>query len=151
MKIRKITQNTRDFNITDAVTDGGTDLDKETFNGLQDNIEEAINGVVLYEGNSNGEITLNDNLTNYKYSEIFFHKSNFWGSVRIVPSDGMHINTSCPNCYEEGSIQIINASWSLSKNKITKTFESMYFITANGATGSTVTNDLYIAKIVAYK
>lgn len=42
MRIRKITQNTRDFNITDAVTDGGTDLNKTTFNGLQDNVEDAI-------------------------------------------------------------------------------------------------------------
>lgn len=40
--IIKAVQNTRDFNITDAVTDGGTDLNKETFNGMQDNIENAI-------------------------------------------------------------------------------------------------------------
>lgn len=40
MRIKKITQNTRDFNITDAVTDGGTDLNKDTFNVMQDNVEE---------------------------------------------------------------------------------------------------------------
>lgn len=40
--IIKAVQSKRDFNIIDAVTDGGTDLNKSTFNGLQDNIEEAI-------------------------------------------------------------------------------------------------------------
>lgn len=43
MRIRKMTQNTRDFNITDVVTDGGTALNEDTFNGLQDNVEDAIN------------------------------------------------------------------------------------------------------------
>ena len=46
MRIRKITQNTRDFNITDAIVDGGTDLNKDTFNGMQDNIEEAIGSLL---------------------------------------------------------------------------------------------------------
>ena len=42
MKIKKITQNTRDFNITDAVTDGGTDLNEVTFNQLQTDIENEL-------------------------------------------------------------------------------------------------------------
>lgn len=46
MRIRKTTQNTRNFNITDAVTDGGTDLNGITFNGLQDNMENAIDGII---------------------------------------------------------------------------------------------------------
>lgn len=45
MRIKKITQNTRDFKVTDPVVEGGTDLNKETFNGMQDNIETAINDV----------------------------------------------------------------------------------------------------------
>lgn len=42
MRIKKITQNTRNFNVTDPIVEGGTDLNKDTFNGMQDNIEEAI-------------------------------------------------------------------------------------------------------------
>lgn len=42
MRIKKIEQKTRDFNITDAIVDGGTDLNEATFNQMQDNIEEAI-------------------------------------------------------------------------------------------------------------
>ena len=56
MRIKKIKQNTRDFNITDAVTDGGTDLNKNTFNGMQDNIEEAVNdigSIVITSTNTN--------------------------------------------------------------------------------------------------
>ena len=50
--IIKAVQNTRDFNITDAVTDGGTDLNKDTFNGMQDNVEEACNGVAIWKNNN---------------------------------------------------------------------------------------------------
>ena len=76
MRIKKITQNTRGFNITDAVTDGGTDLNKDTFNGMQDNIEKAIDGIVLWE-NPNidvefipQEVTLNS--SDYNSYKIIF-------------------------------------------------------------------------------
>lgn len=45
MRIKKIEQKTRDFNITDAIVDGGTDLNEVTFNQMQDNIEEAIGDI----------------------------------------------------------------------------------------------------------
>jgi hypothetical protein len=54
MRIKKITQNTRDFNITDALIDGGTDLNKDTFNGLQDNVENAIGEIIESGSNENG-------------------------------------------------------------------------------------------------
>ena len=47
MRIRKITQNTRDFKVTDPVVEGGTDLNKETFNGMQNNIEDGINEISM--------------------------------------------------------------------------------------------------------
>ena len=53
MRIRKITQNTRDFNITDAIVDGGTDLNEDTFNRMLDNIEEAF-GEIIESGTGGG-------------------------------------------------------------------------------------------------
>jgi hypothetical protein len=47
MRIKKIEQNTRDFNITDAIVDGGTDLNEATFNQMQDNIEEEFNKIPM--------------------------------------------------------------------------------------------------------
>lgn len=45
MRIRKIEQKTRDFDIKDPVFEGGTDLNEQTFNQLQTNIENAISEV----------------------------------------------------------------------------------------------------------
>lgn len=47
MRIKKISQNTRDFNITDAITTGGTDLNEITFNQMQNNIENEIGNLKL--------------------------------------------------------------------------------------------------------
>ena len=47
-----------------------------TMNTFQNNIENAINGVILYDndGNNYGEISLNDNVDNYNYLEVFGHE-----------------------------------------------------------------------------
>lgn len=47
-----------------------------TMNTFQNNIENAINGVVLYDNNGNNyrEIPLNDNVDNYNYLEVFGHE-----------------------------------------------------------------------------
>ena len=68
MRIKKITQNTRDFSITDAVTDGGTDLNKTTFNGLQDNIENAVNWK-LYKNNVSTKTSID--ISTLEFNELY--------------------------------------------------------------------------------
>lgn len=53
-----------------------TPIDSANLNLLQTNVENAINGVVLYDNNGNNyrEIPLNDNVDNYNYLEVFGHE-----------------------------------------------------------------------------
>lgn len=53
-----------------------TPIDSANLNLLQTNVENAINGTILYEktGNNTSDIQLSDSVDNYKYIEIFGHE-----------------------------------------------------------------------------
>ena len=50
MKIKKIKQNTRDFNVKDPIFEGGTDLNETVFNQLQTNIEDVTQRDITTDG-----------------------------------------------------------------------------------------------------
>lgn len=81
------------------------------------NTELLVN--TLYEGSSNGDITLNDDTNNYKYIEIFYqNKDGFTNSIKIykdkyrngatlqvhqINSDGYADNVSIKNVNISGN------------------------------------------------
>ena len=73
-----------------------TPINSENLNLLQTNVESAINGVVLYDndGNNYGEISLNDNVDNYNYLEVFGHEVGGRKIYNKIAKQGTFINKS---------------------------------------------------------
>ena len=111
--------------------------------------------IVLYEGDGNGDITLNDNYTNYKYFEIYCT----WYTDYCLPAIKIDVN-HCLNSTNEGKFivsfsSVDNTRIIYSKiykladnNKIKKV--SFYYYVLN--TGELATWDvLKIKKVIGYK
>jgi len=129
-----------------------TKASAETFNELQDNIEEAINGTILYN-NTNGTtsaFTLNDSIENYDYIEIYYHSNDASGAESSVKITG-------------GSVKIINLLYlwyvsgtiyfkqsNLAINGINATFVNN--IQWTNADGSLTSGDyIFVTKVIGYK
>lgn len=69
----KVTINGTDYEVTPAqLTIVQNYLSAETLNDMQDNIEDEIEGEVLFTGNSYSNVTLSQSINNCKYLDIFF-------------------------------------------------------------------------------
>lgn len=69
----KVTINGTDYEVTPAqLTTVQNYLSAETLNGMQTNIENAIDGVVLFTGNSYTDTALSQSINDCKYLDIFF-------------------------------------------------------------------------------
>lgn len=150
MKIRKIIQNTRDFNITDAATDGGTDLNETTFNGLQDNIEEAVYGIILYENEdgTNQNVTFEKELQ-YEPKKIKFYykdEDGTFGFAEMYEPLGKPIDLHIIRINKNYNSRIKYSRAILTTTGITI---NDYGRSDNGTLSAT--NDIYITKIIVYK
>ncbi len=73
----KVTIDGVDHLVTEAEYSGGTDLNANTFNQLQDNVEKAINGVIESGSNENGSWIKYEDGTMIQVKEITGTSSAF--------------------------------------------------------------------------
>lgn len=104
---------------------------------------------ILYNDSTgtNGNITLSDNVSNYKYIEIFYRdNSNHYSNVKVYQANGKRISllTVYPNStyhfWFNGALKNIN------ENKITSQDASAMDVNSLYAN-----NNIYITRIVGYK
>lgn len=132
---------------------GGTPLSAENLNQMQDNIEVAIEElkpVVLYDNNAGsiGDINLNENLSYFKYLDIFLKKDDWEYSVRVYLPNGKTVIANTAQIYGTG-------------NPIPYTYLKKMFLSGTtisiiynkGCYGSTVFEDNthYIKGVIGYK
>ena len=116
--------------------------------------QEYLNGTILYENatGTNGNITLNDDVSNYRYLEIFGYETIFNSSIytKYDLSTGKKINLSNISTQGEQN-RLQSATYSI--NGTTLTFESAYMNVVFGTTinSQTNNNEFNITKIIGYK
>lgn len=111
-------------------------------------VNEHFGRKVLYESaGTNGNISLNDNISNYSFIEIYAHKSGCQGFVKIVAQENLVFGLSIHNVYDTRSIQQMFGNYTLNAQSITKNRE--LYMNDNG--GPVPSNDIYIYKVVGYK
>lgn len=89
------------------VNKGQPAINDTNLNKMQDNIEKALEGVVLYENasGSTGDITLSESAANFKYLEIFYKRYSTAGEYG-TPCKSEKVNN--PN----GKYAILNMNYS---------------------------------------
>lgn len=71
-------------NAIDSIEDGSAFALRTDLEALETNLQEAT----LFEGNGNGNVSLTNNVTNYKYIEIFFQWGNMYKSIKLYNAYG---------------------------------------------------------------
>ena len=122
-----------------------------TMNTFQNNIENAINGKILFEGNSFVDIELNDNVSNYKYIEFFYTTSNkISGSKKVLSnSEYATLDANLYSVTESKFIQYTRTVAISGTNISNYSFQSIEI--NNSSTNLTNSNYIIITKIVGYK
>lgn len=107
---------------------------------------------VLFDGDSNSNITLSDSVANYKYVDIMFRQSNNYKSVRVWSPNGKYAILDMSD-YESSQVEIFNALIGLSGTTISR-LRNINFRIKNSSTWSPYgysTQLLYITKVIGYK
>ena len=131
-------------------------INSSNLNLLQDNVENAINGFVLYENEtgSNASITLSDSAANYSYIEIFFQAEGRYNSIKIPNANGKIAYLHSANVLN-GNAYYKMSNWQIDGSNINLKGSNQYRISASGASdfidGGTGGNAIYITKVVGYK
>ena len=128
-----------------------TPIDSTNLNLLQANVENAINGVVLFEGNAGGTLTLNDNVLNYNYIEFYYKTTNnISGSKKALSNSGYV--TLDANLYSTTSSKFILYTKTVAISETSVSDYSYQTIEINGSsTNLNNSNGIIITKIVGYK
>lgn len=129
-------------------------INATNLNKLQTNAEEAANGVVLFEGASVLTTTLNDNVTNYKYIDIFYNAFNSQcHSVRVNTDETNVILLQTIHAGVDGSINFNSRGVKLNGTQIVTEAErySSTAISLEKEISITHTNNITVTKIVGYK
>lgn len=130
-----------------------TPLNATNLNLLQTNVENAINGYVLYNNDTGsvGTITLSDSAANYDYIEIFYSKNRAYNSsTKIYKPNGK--TASLITGYRSGSnfIQMQIAIIEINGTSITKTAPALINFD-NGVFNIFDTDEMSIHRVVGYK
>lgn len=144
------------------VNNGQPAINDTNLNKMQDNIEKAIEGVVLYENasGSTGDITLSESAANFKYLEIFYKRYSTAGEYG-TPCKSEKVNN--PN----GKYAILNMNYSggdvlqisaeevqINGTKITRYSDYLMLgvnITSGGIVQHEKTTHFLIEKVVGFK
>lgn len=132
-------------------------LSAENLNQMQDNIEEAINGVVLFEsaeGDNSTSITLNETLANYKEIEIVFGNAGLIKSVKAPKGFTIELSLSRTGRFDNSYYGVRKNTTNISFNGTTATKPIGYTFTYkvdNTMVFSDTLNEIFIYKIVGYK
>ena len=135
-------------------------ISEETLEALQDNIEEAIEGEVLFknEVGTNGDITLSNTVEEYDEIEIFFDNDRgtvtgerIFSNIKVMKPNGKYVTLETSkagsvNIYKDGQ------EYKISGDKLSVVH--FYNLVFNGNTVSTSIDYqgfIRIFKIVGYK
>ena len=144
------------------VNKGQPAINDTNLNKMQDNIEKALEGVVLYENasGSTGDITLSETAANFKYLEIFYKRYSTAGEYG-TPCKSEKVNN--PNgkytvlnmIYSGGDILQISAEEvQINGTKITR-YSDYLMLGVNITSGEIVqhekTTHFLIEKVVGFK
>lgn len=123
-----------------------------------DNDEIYSKGVVLYSSStgSNGSITLSDNVSNYKYLEIFFDSGSTASRVvsqKVDLSLGTGTSLFKWSCDSSGSVYAFIRDIKISGTTIENFSSGANYsaITYSATLSKTNTNSIYIFKVIGYK
>lgn len=137
------------INFIDNVTKGNA----ETFNTIQDNIENAFKPYILYDNATGTEttLTLSDSSENYSYIEIFFNRDNKgFSSVKVYNPNGKDVNLGMQ--YMLNNIYRIYASIiNISEASISFTSNMYINIIASGVSEVGNVSNIKIHRVVGYK
>ena len=122
-----------------------------TMNTFQNNIENAINGKILFEGNSFVDIELNDNVSNYKYIEFFYTTSNKTSGSKKVLSNSEYATLDA-NLYSVTESKFIQYTRTVAISGTNISNYSFQTIEINNSSTNLInSNGIIITKIVGYK
>lgn len=133
-----------------------TYIDSSSVSHNRQKLSDVLNkvlGVVLYENydGSNGTITLNDSVSNYKFIEIFY-KSNdsAYSSVRVDTPNGKRVSLqafwSVDNVLYGKIKQVL-----IDNNKINNLAFQQVVIDNGVSPATSLSNFIYITKVIGYK
>ena len=129
-------------------------INAANLNKLQTNAEEAASGVVLYDGASVATATLNDDVSNYRYIDIFYNAFNSQCNyVRVLANETNVISLQTIHAGTDGSINFNSRGVKLSENQIVTEAErySATAISLAKEISISHTNNITITKVVGYK
>lgn len=133
-----------------------TPISAENLNQMQDDIEESIEGTVLYESQEGtiSDISLNESSANFKYLEIFFFDDHsLCKSEKIFNPNGKRASLSTFNVYAKSGTVFANSRIiKISGTSISNDTEGDGYgqwISWNNTINAT--NNIKIYKIVGYK
>lgn len=75
----------------------GIDYKHTDLETVIDNLMNKIRGTILFDGNATGNLTLNDDVSNYDYIEIYFYGVNNSNCnyVKVYNAENKNINLCC--------------------------------------------------------
>lgn len=122
-----------------------------TMTTFQNNIENAINGKILFEGNSGGNIELNDNVSNYDYIEFFYTTANKVSGSKKVLSNSENATLDA-NLYSITASKFILYTRTVAISGTNISNYSFQTIEINNSSTNLInSNNIIITKIVGYK
>ena len=107
-------------------------------------------GEILYESTSGttGNITLNQNVSNFNSIEIFYKNvDNFFSSVKVETPNKKNVNLSITFINQDGLV--LNVSSAI--NYINEGMISTVFYGGASGTNVTANNDIKITKVIGYR
>lgn len=130
-------------------------INDTNLNKLQTNIENAINGTVLYENvaGTTENITLSDNYSNYTKFDIYCKEGTIITCYNNAITDGCHISYAKPIGIDTVSIQIKTQQiFFKNNNTITRGIGKTIGL-GGGGQGVTqnIDENMVITKIIGYK
>lgn len=129
-------------------------INATNLNKLQTNAEESSSGVVLFNEASVLTANLNDNVSNYKYIDIFYNAFNSQShSVRVNADETNVILLQTVHSGSDGSINFNSRGVKLNGNQIVTEAErySATAISLAKEISISHTNNITITKVVGYK
>lgn len=136
--------------------DTSTPINAENLNQIQNNMENAVNGYVLYDNTdgSNENITLSDSVANYEYIEIYYSTTGNirGGYTKIYQPNNINCDLSI---IEQAGAQtdITRTRYYINNNIISLNVEYAGYVHISGTSISSTlgTNYLKITRVVGYR
>lgn len=107
-------------------------------------------GKVLFNGDTNGTVTLNETSANYEYLEIFYRNNDQqYSSVKVYQPNGKQV--SLFSCFVNNTdyLMIKGAKVTISGTSIIKNGYAEF--NAKGQTSITWANNTFITRVIGYK